>query len=65
MFAAKGEETLMELYAKTGRAKIEAIKEYISGILRTTPKFLVFGHHHDVLDAIEAHLKDEVSRGKP
>ncbi len=52
----------MELYAKTGVSKLNAIKEHIAHLLESTPKFLVFAHHLEVLNAIESLLLFQVTK---
>jgi SWI/SNF-related matrix-associated actin-dependent regulator 1 of chromatin subfamily A len=48
---------LIQLYAKTGMAKLPAVEAYIEDLLEAGVKFLVFAHHLAVLDGIEAKLK--------
>lgn len=47
----------MELFKETGRVKLEAVKEYINSALEVGEKFVVFGHHQEVLDGIESVLR--------
>merc|ERR1719420_1683148 len=42
---------MLELYSLTGRSKCSKIKEYVFDLFESGQKFLVFGHHKDVLDA--------------
>uniref|UniRef100_A0A8D0F0D4 SWI/SNF-related matrix-associated actin-dependent regulator of chromatin subfamily A-like protein 1 n=1 Tax=Strix occidentalis caurina TaxID=311401 RepID=A0A8D0F0D4_STROC len=51
-------EALLLFYNRTAEAKIHSVVEYILELLeRGNDKFLVFGHHKIVLDAIVAELK--------
>lgn len=43
---------IQELFRDTGTAKLPAVLEYITDLLEGDTKFLVFGHHQDVLDGI-------------
>jgi SWI/SNF-related matrix-associated actin-dependent regulator 1 of chromatin subfamily A len=58
----KRKSILMQLYKNTGSAKLPAIRKHIASIMDspTCPKFLVFAHHHNVLDSLET----TVFRGK-
>ena len=61
--AEKRKSVLMQLFKNSGTGKLPAIKRYLGSLLAnpTTPKFLVFAHHHSVLDALES----SVLRGVP
>ena len=48
---------LARLRRSVGVAKVAAACEWIDGALAQDEKLLVFGHHKDVLDGIEAHLR--------
>ena len=48
---------LARLRRSVGVAKVAAACEWIDGALAQDEKLLVFGHHSDVLDGIEAHLR--------
>ncbi|CAG8759164.1 3946_t:CDS:10 [Gigaspora margarita] len=49
----KGKALLVQMWAETGRSKVPAIQEYLSEIYENSEKkFIVFGHHLEVLDAI-------------
>ncbi len=48
---------IMKLYVDTGLAKIEGAGEYVGDLLECGAKFLVFAHHQQVLDGIEARVK--------
>ena len=45
--------TISELYSQSARAKIKAVQDYMQLLLDSGCKFLVFGHHAHMLDAIE------------
>lgn len=52
--------TLMnQLKQLVGAGKIEAAKESIQGYIDADKKVCVFAHHHEVLNGIEAFLKEE------
>ncbi|KAJ3042490.1 SWI/SNF- matrix-associated actin-dependent regulator of chromatin sub A-like protein 1 [Rhizophlyctis rosea] len=52
---------LVEMYGETGRAKIPPVLEYIGELYNDTDKkFIVFGHHREVLDAIAEHLDEKL-----
>ena len=49
----------MQLYLLTGQVKLEAVCKYISEVLldkEDQEKYLIFAHHKEVLDGIEALL---------
>ena len=58
MFRTKQQinETLTKCYLLTGLAKIKGINQYIADITENECKFLIFGHHMEVLDGIETQL---------
>ena len=41
----------------TANAKIDGVCEFIETLLDNNVKFLIFAHHHDMLNAIEHNLK--------
>lgn len=51
-----------ELFCLTARAKIGAVVDYVEHLLELKTKFLFFGHHHHMLDAVEQKLRE---RGTP
>eukprot|EP00741_Cyanophora_paradoxa_P021760 tig00000241_g21003.t1 len=51
---------MVQLYQQSGAAKASAIVGYVATLLEAECKFLLFGHHAVVLDAVEASLR---SRG--
>lgn len=46
-----------KLFRMTAQAKLGAVLEYVEHLLSNGLKFLIFGHHHLVLDAISEKLK--------
>eukprot|EP00928_Gymnodinium_smaydae_P020340 TRINITY_DN17862_c2_g3_i1.p1 TRINITY_DN17862_c2_g3~~TRINITY_DN17862_c2_g3_i1.p1 ORF type:complete len:1002 (-),score=158.87 TRINITY_DN17862_c2_g3_i1:120-3041(-) len=48
------QKILMQMYAATAEAKLDAACEYVEDLLQSGCKFLVFAHHHIMLDALEA-----------
>jgi hypothetical protein len=50
--------TIMDCYKLTAQTKIRGVTEYVEHLLNNNIKFLIFGHHHIVLDAIEKKVKD-------
>ena len=58
-FSAETRATLFEMFKKTGEAKLSAVLQYLSDMLQNGVKFLVFAHHHTVLDGIEQFLVKE------
>jgi SWI/SNF-related matrix-associated actin-dependent regulator 1 of chromatin subfamily A len=44
---------VMRLYKETGKAKTNRVCEYVGDLLDGGAKLLVFGHHMNVLDALE------------
>jgi len=56
----EGRRELIDLWRKTGEAKLSAMQEYISDILEAGHKILVFAHHKNVMDAFEdAFMKEK------
>ena len=47
----------LEMYVKTGYAKLIGIKEYVKYLLESQVKFLLFAHHIKILDEIERFVK--------
>lgn len=54
---------LLEYFHHTGAAKVKAIKEYVLDLLDLDRKFLIFAHHQEVLDAIEAAVQSKIEKG--
>lgn len=50
-----GKSSVTKMYQATGKAKIPAVKEYVTDLIEAsnTTKFLVFAHHLEMLDALE------------
>jgi SWI/SNF-related matrix-associated actin-dependent regulator of chromatin subfamily A-like protein 1 len=44
---------LSAAYSETGKAKIKGVINFMKGLIDNKQKFLIFGHHYEVLDAIE------------
>ncbi|CAJ1399305.1 unnamed protein product [Effrenium voratum] len=55
--ASKGLGDCAQLFRLTAEAKLGAVLEYVEHLLSTGAKFLLFGHHHLVLDAVQAKLQ--------
>ena len=60
---AKKEKTVLTtiMYAETAKAKCPSVQKYLASILfqedKENEKFIIFAHHHDMLDGIEEFLK--------
>lgn len=50
---------LMDLWRRTAEAKLPAMLEYLSDLLESVPKLLLFAHHRSILDAFESWLGKE------
>ncbi|XP_022246250.1 SWI/SNF-related matrix-associated actin-dependent regulator of chromatin subfamily A-like protein 1 isoform X2 [Limulus polyphemus] len=50
---------LLQYFRETGFAKLSAICDYIKDLLEAERKFLCFGHHQSVLDAICKSIKEK------
>ncbi|XP_069769218.1 SWI/SNF-related matrix-associated actin-dependent regulator of chromatin subfamily A-like protein 1 isoform X1 [Narcine bancroftii] len=56
----KQKEALIVFYNRTGEAKVRSIVEYVMDLIRSgREKFLVFGHHRLVLDALCTALEEK------
>ena len=44
-------------YCLTGRAKLPGIVQYLRDMIASEIKFIIYGHHIEVLDAIETEIK--------
>jgi SWI/SNF-related matrix-associated actin-dependent regulator of chromatin subfamily A-like protein 1 len=53
----KNETAFIQLWQKTGIAKLSALRKYVSIEIKTGNKFLVFAHHISVMDGLEEELK--------
>ncbi|RIA95949.1 P-loop containing nucleoside triphosphate hydrolase protein [Glomus cerebriforme] len=52
----------LKMYEESGRAKIPAIQDYLLSLKDDNKKYIVFGHHKDVIDQICYALRKEQSR---
>jgi len=50
---SSGGPEIMECFRITAEAKIDGVTEYVDYLLSNDLKFLIFAHHHVMLDAIE------------
>eukprot|EP00929_Paragymnodinium_shiwhaense_P087402 TRINITY_DN4758_c0_g4_i1.p1 TRINITY_DN4758_c0_g4~~TRINITY_DN4758_c0_g4_i1.p1 ORF type:complete len:1168 (+),score=190.77 TRINITY_DN4758_c0_g4_i1:154-3657(+) len=48
--------SLPELFKMTAEAKLNAVLDYVEHLLQQTRKFLLFAHHHAMMDALEQKL---------
>jgi SWI/SNF-related matrix-associated actin-dependent regulator of chromatin subfamily A-like protein 1 len=55
----KRNNTYLNLYKKTGLAKLPAVLEYLESMIESNEKFIVFGHHKEVLDEVQAFIEKE------
>ena len=55
-------QKINELYLKSGEIKSKAICDYINVLLEAEQKFLIFGHHKCVLDAIESQVREKKAK---
>lgn len=51
------DEILLKYYSETARLKSYAVCHYLKGLVRDKIKFIVFAHHHHMLDAISECLE--------
>eukprot|EP01103_Thecamoeba_quadrilineata_P015644 TRINITY_DN5007_c0_g1_i1.p1 TRINITY_DN5007_c0_g1~~TRINITY_DN5007_c0_g1_i1.p1 ORF type:complete len:823 (-),score=154.18 TRINITY_DN5007_c0_g1_i1:46-2403(-) len=51
-------ELITAMYVLTGKAKIDAAKEYLKDLVEKGDKFIVFAHHMAVMDAIQDFIKE-------
>jgi len=47
-----------QLFRLTAEAKLGAVLDYVEHLLELNVKFLIFGHHHVTLNAVESKLRD-------
>ncbi|ESN92127.1 hypothetical protein HELRODRAFT_194392 [Helobdella robusta] len=52
-------KALLEYFHQTAEAKTNAICDYVSDLLDSSRKFLLFAHHQSVLDAVEISVKNK------
>lgn len=50
---------LMQYFSESAKVKMDAVSTYLLGVLEQDKKFIVFGHHKIMLDAIESVVKDQ------
>jgi SNF2 family DNA or RNA helicase len=50
-------EELARIRHETAMSKVDAVVEFSKGLLDNVDKIILFAHHHDVIDALEAGLK--------
>ena len=55
----KGRTGTLEAYTLTAKAKKEGVCEYISDLLETEEKFVIFAYHYEMLNRIETLIKDK------
>ena len=55
----KGRKGTLDAYSLTSKAKIDGVYEFISDLLDTDEKFIVFGYHYEMLDSIELLMKEK------
>ncbi|KRY80077.1 SWI/SNF-related matrix-associated actin-dependent regulator of chromatin subfamily A-like protein 1 [Trichinella pseudospiralis] len=53
-------EFLLSYFAETAQAKIQATIEYISELIESNQKFIIFAHHMIMLDAISEFLSSKI-----
>ncbi|KRX21501.1 SWI/SNF-related matrix-associated actin-dependent regulator of chromatin subfamily A-like protein 1 [Trichinella nelsoni] len=53
-------EYLLRYFAETAQAKIQATIEYISELIESNQKFIIFAHHMIMLDAISEFLSSKI-----
>lgn len=60
---AEGSEAICTLFKKLAAAKLPDVREYILDVLdRGDEKFIVFAHHHEMLDGVEAALQKRLAQ---
>jgi len=57
-FQPQNQGKTAELFRMTAEAKLGAVLDYMDHLLDLRAKFLIFGHHHCVLDALERRLRE-------
>ncbi|XP_064613753.1 SWI/SNF-related matrix-associated actin-dependent regulator of chromatin subfamily A-like protein 1 [Liolophura sinensis] len=57
----KGRKMLLEYFHDTAQAKVDAVRGYVLDLLESGQKFLLFGHHQELLDALETALDNKES----
>lgn len=51
------QDDISQIFKKTAEAKVDAVAEYAEYLLSNDVKFLLFAHHHVMLDGLENKLK--------
>ena len=54
----KGTKGTLDAYTLTGKAKVEGVCEFVSDLLETDEKFIVFAYHYEMLDKLEFLMKE-------
>ena len=54
----KGTKGILDSYSLTGKAKVEGVYEFVSDLLETGEKFIVFAYHYEMLDKLEFLMKE-------
>jgi len=57
-FQPQNQGKTAELFRMTAEAKVGAVLDYMDHLLELRAKFLIFGHHHCVLDSLERRLRE-------
>ncbi|CAG9328542.1 unnamed protein product [Blepharisma stoltei] len=55
----EGDLFLTKAYNLTARAKMKGVCEYVSYLIQSECKFIIFGHHMEMLDAIQDQVEKE------
>jgi SNF2 family DNA or RNA helicase len=63
-FSDPEEKQIVKAYKLSGEAKVEGIKEFIDTMIDNEIKFILFAHHHVVMDGLEAHLKQRLAKSQ-
>ncbi|KAK0070107.1 SWI/SNF-matrix-actin-related regulator of chromatin subfamily A-like protein 1 [Biomphalaria pfeifferi] len=67
MTTSKGQERremLLQYFHETCRVKLNSVKQYLLDLIESDKKFLIFGHHTEMLDCIEECLTLKSSQSK-
>ena len=54
----KGTKGTLDAYTLTGKAKVEGVCEFVSDLLETDEKFIIFAYHYEILDKLEFLMKE-------
>ncbi len=55
----KGRKGTLDAYTLTSKAKIDGVYEFITDLLESEEKFIVFAYHYEMLDKIEQLMKEK------